>query len=124
MRPQPRGRGECSSLSTYSNKRSKTLTPEVEEVGEDVGGDNDYNSLPTEKAVSPVAIQSFQESFESFEACIIDLNRYHKSGEINDGEYMRDLTFFQTETLTRTAFLIVVKKCQLTWLKKKFGGGR
>ena len=105
----------------------------MEEVGEDIGGDNDedYRSLPTptptptEKEVSPPAIQfeSFHESFESFEACIMDLNYYHEWGLINDGEYMRALTSFQTETITRIAFLMSVKTCQLSWLKNKFGDG-
>ncbi|KAE8054988.1 hypothetical protein FH972_011865 [Carpinus fangiana] len=109
-------RGIESMSTSLSNKRSKTLTPDVEDVGGDHDFDN-YTSWTAKKAEGgDAALQSFQE-------CMVHLNGYHDFGKIDDGVYLRAMSSFQTETWSKTAFLIVVQRCWLTWLTNNFGGG-
>ena len=102
---------------SYSNKRSKTLTPLTPEVEEEMNDNNDFNSLPTKNA------EGGDAAIRSFEKCMVHLNGYHDSGKIDDGLYLRALTTFQTEAWPRATFLMVVEQCRLTWLKETFGGG-
>ena len=89
--------------TSYSNKRSKTLTPLTLEVEEEMDGNNNFDSLPTKNA------EGGNAAIQSFEECMVHLNGYHDSGKIDDGLYLRVLTTFQTEAWPRATFLLVVE---------------